>query len=160
MRHLGILAHSAEGAALCFRAFGQEGVRRLGPDDHSDVTMDCIALARSMPAWDSGTTTRSGRRCRSAWSGSPALARTSSPAPTTPVTVTRPTPARPCVGLPERVSVTTRLRSDAALYAPPGPRRPGQRGRPRVKGDRLPELGVPPGGGRRGYAAIVDGRSG
>jgi hypothetical protein len=43
-------------------------------------------------------------------------------------------------GLPERVSVTTRLRSDAALYALPGPRRPGQRGRPRLKGDRLPEL--------------------
>jgi DDE superfamily endonuclease len=43
-------------------------------------------------------------------------------------------------GLPERVSVTTRLRCDAALYALPGPRRPGQRGRPRVKGDRLPEL--------------------
>jgi DDE superfamily endonuclease len=43
-------------------------------------------------------------------------------------------------GLPQRVSVTTRLRSDAALYALPGPRRPGQRGRPRVKGDRLPEL--------------------
>jgi amino-acid racemase len=54
MRHLGILAHSAEGAALCFRAFCQEGFRRLGPDDHPDVTLDCIALARSMPAWDEG----------------------------------------------------------------------------------------------------------
>jgi hypothetical protein len=43
-------------------------------------------------------------------------------------------------GLPARVSVTTRLRSDAALHALPGPRRPGQRGRPRVKGERLPEL--------------------
>src|SRR6266545_2367290 len=29
MLHLGILAHSAEGAALCFRAFCQEGLRRL-----------------------------------------------------------------------------------------------------------------------------------
>jgi aspartate racemase len=54
MRHLGILAHSVEGAALCFRAFCQEGFRRLGPDDHPDVTLDCIALARSMPAWDEG----------------------------------------------------------------------------------------------------------
>jgi aspartate racemase len=52
MRHLGILAHSTEGAALCFRAFCQEGFRRLGPLDHPDVTLDCIALARSMPAWD------------------------------------------------------------------------------------------------------------
>src|SRR6266540_4271290 len=54
MLHLGILAHSAEGAALCFRAFCQEGFRRLGPDDHPDVTLDCIALARSMAAWDAG----------------------------------------------------------------------------------------------------------
>jgi aspartate racemase len=54
MEHLGILAHSAEGAALCFRAFCQEGFQRLGPHEHPDVTMDCIALARSMPAWDSG----------------------------------------------------------------------------------------------------------
>jgi aspartate racemase len=54
MRHLGILAHSAEGAALCFLAFCQEGFRRLGPHDHPDVTLDCIALARSMPAWDDG----------------------------------------------------------------------------------------------------------
>jgi aspartate racemase len=54
MRHAGILAHSAEGAALCFRAFCQEGFRRLGPHDHPDVTLGCIALARSMPAWDAG----------------------------------------------------------------------------------------------------------
>ncbi|HET9315630.1 MAG TPA: amino acid racemase [Vicinamibacteria bacterium] len=54
MKHLGILAHSAEGAALCFRAFCQEGFRELGPDDHPDVSLDCIALARSMPAWERG----------------------------------------------------------------------------------------------------------
>jgi len=42
--------------------------------------------------------------------------------------------------LPEQVTVTTRLRADAALYALPGPRQPGRRGRPRVKGERLPEL--------------------
>jgi aspartate racemase len=54
MRHLGILAHSAEGAALCFRSFCQEGFREIGLHDHPDVTMDCIALARSMPAWDQG----------------------------------------------------------------------------------------------------------
>jgi aspartate racemase len=54
MKHLGILAHSAEGAALCFRAFCQEGFHRLGPHEHPDVTLDCIALARSMPAWEEG----------------------------------------------------------------------------------------------------------
>lgn len=54
MEHLGILAHSAEGAALCFRAFCHEGFRELGPDDHPDVTLDLIALARSMPYWEAG----------------------------------------------------------------------------------------------------------
>ncbi|MFC5799996.1 aspartate/glutamate racemase family protein [Streptomyces formicae] len=54
MTHLGILAHSAEGAALCFRAFCQEGFRELGPHDHPDVTLDCIPLARSVSAWDAG----------------------------------------------------------------------------------------------------------
>lgn len=54
MRHLGILAHSVEGAALCFRTFCQLGFRELGPDDHPEVTLDCIPLARSMPGWNSG----------------------------------------------------------------------------------------------------------
>ncbi|KAA6223143.1 amino acid racemase [Streptomyces albofaciens JCM 4342] len=54
MRHLGILAHSTEGAALCFRAFCQEGFAELGPYDHPDVTLDCISMARSMPAWETG----------------------------------------------------------------------------------------------------------
>lgn len=52
MKHLGILAHSTEGAALCFRAFCQEGFAELGPYEHPDVTLDCISMARSMPAWD------------------------------------------------------------------------------------------------------------
>lgn len=54
MKHLGILAHSSEGAALCFRAFCQEGFAELGPHEHPDVTLDCIAMGRSMPAWDDG----------------------------------------------------------------------------------------------------------
>ncbi len=52
MRHLGILAHSVEGAALCLRTFCQLGSRQLGPHQHPDVTLDCIALGRSMPAWE------------------------------------------------------------------------------------------------------------
>ena len=36
--------------------------------------------------------------------------------------------------------LVTRLRSDASLFAPAPPRRPGQRGRPRLKGKRLPAL--------------------
>jgi aspartate racemase len=50
--HLGILATTFEGAALCFRVFCQQGVADLGPHDHPDVTLDCIALARSLPAWE------------------------------------------------------------------------------------------------------------
>nr|MDQ2815488.1 transposase [Actinomycetota bacterium] len=42
-------------------------------------------------------------------------------------------------GLPAAVSWTTRLRKDAALHALP-PERTGRRGRPRVKGGRLPSL--------------------
>jgi hypothetical protein len=41
---------------------------------------------------------------------------------------------------PANVQVISRLRLDAALYEPPPPRRPGQKGRPRRRGDRLPAL--------------------
>ena len=42
--------------------------------------------------------------------------------------------------LPPQATVCCRLRADAALYQLPPPRRAGQRGRPRSKGDRLPDL--------------------
>ncbi|MBB4934869.1 aspartate racemase [Lipingzhangella halophila] len=54
MRHFGVLAHSTEGAALCFLEFCQEGVRRLGSHVYPDVTLDYIAFGHSMPAWDAG----------------------------------------------------------------------------------------------------------
>jgi hypothetical protein len=38
------------------------------------------------------------------------------------------------------ITFVTRLRLDAALYEPAPARRPGQRGRPRLKGERLPNL--------------------
>ena len=47
--------------------------------------------------------------------------------------------ARPLLeGRPANVHVLSRLRPDAALRARPGRRRPGQRGRPRKRGHRLP----------------------
>lgn len=58
MMHAGILATTPDGAALCFRAFCQDGFAELGPHDHPDVTLDCIALARSLPAWQEGNYTR------------------------------------------------------------------------------------------------------
>jgi hypothetical protein len=45
-----------------------------------------------------------------------------------------------CQCLSNPVTVVTRLRLDAALYAPAPLRRPGQTGRPRLKGERLPTL--------------------
>jgi hypothetical protein len=45
-----------------------------------------------------------------------------------------------CAGLPHPVVVITRLRLDAALYAPVPPRPPGTVGRPRKKGARQPTL--------------------
>jgi aspartate racemase len=54
MAHVGILAHSSEGAALCFLDFCQEGLRRGGRHEHPDVTLDYIAFGYSMPAWDAG----------------------------------------------------------------------------------------------------------
>jgi hypothetical protein len=45
-----------------------------------------------------------------------------------------------CARLAQPIALITRLRLDAALYEPPPPRQPGQRGRPRKKGARLPTL--------------------
>jgi len=47
-----------------------------------------------------------------------------------------------CRSLSKPVTFITRLRLDAALYEPAPPRRPGQIGRPRLKGERLPNLSV------------------
>jgi len=45
-----------------------------------------------------------------------------------------------CRRLSNPITFITRLRLDAALYEPAPPRRPGQMGRPRLKGERLPNL--------------------
>jgi DDE superfamily endonuclease len=47
-----------------------------------------------------------------------------------------------CRSLSKPVTFITRLRLDAALYEPAPPRHPGQIGRPRIKGERLPNLSV------------------
>ena len=45
-----------------------------------------------------------------------------------------------CRRLSDPITFITRLRLDAALYEPAPPRRPGQMGRPRLKGERLANL--------------------
>jgi hypothetical protein len=47
-----------------------------------------------------------------------------------------------CRGLRKPITFIPRLRLDAALYEPAPPRYPGQMGRPRLKGERLPNLSV------------------
>jgi DDE superfamily endonuclease len=47
-----------------------------------------------------------------------------------------------CRSLSKPITFITRLRLDAALYEPAPPRRPHQIGRPRLKGERLPNLSV------------------
>jgi aspartate racemase len=49
----GILAHSSEGAALCFLEFCRNGMRE-SQHMHPDVMLDCEAMGRIMPAWDAG----------------------------------------------------------------------------------------------------------
>jgi aspartate racemase len=47
-RHIGIVACSAEGAALCYRTICVEGASRLGSHNHPEVSMHTHALARYM----------------------------------------------------------------------------------------------------------------
>lgn len=54
MKHLGILAHSFEGATLCFHEACVEGVKRLGAHMHPEITMTCSAMALVMDAWERG----------------------------------------------------------------------------------------------------------
>ena len=54
MKHIGIVACSAEGAALCYRTICQEALTVVGKNDHPRITLDSIAMARWMPAFDAG----------------------------------------------------------------------------------------------------------
>lgn len=52
MKHIGILAHSFEGATLCFRTACLEGVKRLGSHMHPEVTMTCAPMSLLLEAWE------------------------------------------------------------------------------------------------------------
>jgi aspartate racemase len=54
MQHIGIVACSAEGAALCYQAICREALTRVGKNDHPRITLDSIPLASWMPAFDAG----------------------------------------------------------------------------------------------------------
>jgi aspartate racemase len=50
--HIGIVAHSAEGATLCYRTVWLEGIRRLGAHNHPEVTLTGIAMHHALDAWE------------------------------------------------------------------------------------------------------------
>ena len=52
--HIGILAHSAEGATLCYRTAWMEGVRRMGEHNHPEITLTGVAMAEALGAWEQG----------------------------------------------------------------------------------------------------------
>jgi len=47
-KHIGIVAVSAEGAALCYRTICIEGAATFGPHNHPEVTMHTIPIAQYM----------------------------------------------------------------------------------------------------------------
>jgi len=54
MKTIGIVAHSAEGAALCFLTACREGGVQLGPHMHPTMVMSAVPMALSMQGWETG----------------------------------------------------------------------------------------------------------
>jgi aspartate racemase len=52
MKTIGIVAHSAEGGALCFLTACREGIMRLGSDMHPTVVVSAIPMGLSLPGWE------------------------------------------------------------------------------------------------------------
>jgi aspartate racemase len=54
LKTLGIVAHSAEGAALCFLTACREGARHLGTHMHPTIVMSAVPMGLSMEGWETG----------------------------------------------------------------------------------------------------------
>lgn len=54
MLHIGIVACSTEGAALCYRTISLEGTQALGHHNHPEVSLHSHSLAKYMQSIDSG----------------------------------------------------------------------------------------------------------
>jgi aspartate racemase len=54
MKHIGIVAVSAEGAALCYRTICLEGARLLGPHSHPEISLHCFPLSTYQHLIDCG----------------------------------------------------------------------------------------------------------
>jgi len=55
MKHIGIVAVSAEGAALCYRTICLEGTELLGPHTHPEVSLHCFPLSSYQTLMDRGS---------------------------------------------------------------------------------------------------------
>jgi len=51
MKTLGIVAHSAEGGALCFQEACREGGRLLGEHFHPRIVLSAVPMGLSLPGW-------------------------------------------------------------------------------------------------------------
>src|SRR5436305_2092841 len=54
MLHIGIVACSTEGAALCYRTISSEGAQMIGQHDHPEVSLHSHSLAEYMKRIDTG----------------------------------------------------------------------------------------------------------
>jgi aspartate racemase len=54
MKHIGLVAVSAEGAALCYRTICIEGAGLLGPHNHPEVSLHCFPLSSYQHLIDCG----------------------------------------------------------------------------------------------------------
>ena len=52
MKTIGIVAHGAEGAALCFITACREGTVQLSPHMHPNIVMSAMPMGLSMAAWE------------------------------------------------------------------------------------------------------------
>jgi len=52
MKTVGIVAHSFEGATLCFITACREGALHFGPHMHPRIVMSAVPLGLSMPGWE------------------------------------------------------------------------------------------------------------
>ena len=52
MLHIGLLAHSADGSALCYLELVRESARRLGAHQHPEITLSILPMAPTLEAYE------------------------------------------------------------------------------------------------------------
>jgi aspartate racemase len=54
MKHIGILAHSGDGAALCFLEMLRESARQIGAHQHPEITLSILPMGDVLGAYEKG----------------------------------------------------------------------------------------------------------